>query len=183
MLDLWPALKQYFKDLENSPRALQQFFASDESKSDEAKCVVQFLESALRVFEEPLKLLQVGAYYFCHKFAFQRTNALLLELTTIMDAFKAKIRKRKDDTFYGGETAVLLARLDDQCRADVLKKSFDKFYQISLDYIDKWYRLESLPTNISWIMLKTARVSYSEVKLLAEQVKQFEVCVNQGCNC
>ena len=37
-------------------------------------------------------------------------------------------------------------------------------------YVDQWFRLEKLPTHITWIMLSNSNVDYEEVKLLAEQI-------------
>lgn len=39
-----------------------------------------------------------------------------------------------------------------------------------LEYIDKWFRLEALPANISWIMLRAHEIDFKEVLQLAEQI-------------
>jgi hypothetical protein len=63
-----------------------------------------------------------------------------------------------------------LLQLEDPRQANALEKSFSEFYATVLEYIDKWYRLESLPTNISWIMLSTPEIVYKDVQTLAQQV-------------
>jgi hypothetical protein len=53
---------------------------------------------------------------------------------------------------------------------NALGKSFSEFYATVLQYIVKWYRLESLPTKISWIMMSTPEIVYNGVQTLAQQV-------------
>uniref|UniRef100_A0A914UJG5 Uncharacterized protein n=1 Tax=Plectus sambesii TaxID=2011161 RepID=A0A914UJG5_9BILA len=45
-----------------------------------------------------------------------------------------------------------------------------EFYTTVIEYIDKWFRVELLPTNISWIMLSKKSVDYYEIVEMAEQV-------------
>lgn len=44
------------------------------------------------------------------------------------------------------------------------------FYTTVMEYIDKWFRVECLPTNISWIMLKQKNIDYTDTIQLAKQV-------------
>jgi hypothetical protein len=152
MLQLWEALKSLFLSVDHSPRILKDFFSSDESLA-----VVQFLHSAVAVFEKPLKLLQ-------------QSKAVLPELLTLMSTFKSQIEDRKEKCFYGGATSESLKLLDDQRRKTLLKSSFDEFYNIVLVYLSKWFRLERLPTKILWVMLSNKQIDYDDVRSLAEQV-------------
>uniref|UniRef100_A0A914WM39 Uncharacterized protein n=2 Tax=Plectus sambesii TaxID=2011161 RepID=A0A914WM39_9BILA len=45
-----------------------------------------------------------------------------------------------------------------------------EFYTTVIEYIDKWFRVEFLPTNISWIMLSKKSVDYYEIVEMAGQV-------------
>lgn len=45
-----------------------------------------------------------------------------------------------------------------------------EFHTTVIEYIDKWFRVEFLPTNISWILLKNKNVDYTEAVELAKQV-------------
>lgn len=45
-----------------------------------------------------------------------------------------------------------------------------EFHTTVLEYIDKWFRVEFLPTNISWIMLRARHINYDEAVELAKQV-------------
>jgi hypothetical protein len=47
------------------------------------------------------------------------------------------------------------------------------------EYIDKWFRLECLPTNIQWILLRERNVDYAEVLELAKQIAP-EIAVKDG---
>lgn len=63
-----------------------------------------------------------------------------------------------------------LLQLEDSRKSNALENSFLEFYATVLEYIDKWYHLESFPTNISWIMLATPEVAFKDIQALALQV-------------
>lgn len=151
MLDLWEPLKQHFLSLKHPPRILEDFF-----KSNESLVIVSFLHSALSIFHKPLLLLQ-------------KTNALFPELAEIIESFKGQILQRQRSGFFGATTAELLRGVDQE-RAEVLKSSFQEFYTITLDYINKWHRLEKHPTNIKWTLLRDRNIEYKDVKELAKQI-------------
>ena len=70
-------------------------------------------------------------------------SALLLfpELTEIVESFKCKILQRQNSNFFGATMAELLRFVDDEC-TKILKSSFQEFYTISLEYVDKWFNIE-----------------------------------------
>lgn len=113
--------------------------------------------SVLGVFEEPLLQLQ-------------KSRALLPELIEIVDSFKQKIVERKEKNFFGAATTTTLRRLDRNVK-EGLSSSFLDFYTTVLVYIDQWFRVEALPTNITWIMLKSKTIDYTEFVELAKQVE------------
>ena len=40
----------------------------------------------------------------------------------------------------------------------------------TLNYVDKWFKVERFPTDVSWISLKSKEVRWNEVMSLAEQI-------------
>jgi hypothetical protein len=154
VLHLWDALKSLFSSIDKPPRILEDFF-----QSDEAHVVCFFLQSALKVFEKPILLLQ-------------NSKLLLPELLTIVNGLKAQISERQAARFFGGKTTapLHLLQLEDSRKSNALENSFLEFYATVLEYIDKWYHLESFPTNISWIMLTTPEVAFKDIQALALQV-------------
>ena len=143
MIDLWEPFKVYYLSLKRPPRILMDF-----CKSDESLVVVAFLHSALLLFRKPILLLQ-------------ETPALFQQLTEIVESFKGKILQRQNSSFFGAKTADLLRCIDDE-RAEVLKSSFQDFYTITLEYVDKWFHLENHPTNTNWTLLRDQTVRYEE---------------------
>ena len=113
-----------------------------------------FLHSALSVFKKPLLLLQ-------------STSALFPELAGIFKSFKTAIFQRRDSEFYGAKTDELLKGIDSDC-AEMLKSSFKEFYEVTLEYIDKWYRPDKHPANVAWTLLRNRSVTYKEVKEMAK---------------
>ena len=113
-------------------------------KSDESLVIVAFLHIALLLFKKPIRLLQ-------------ETTALFPQLTEIVKSFKCKILQRQNSNFFGTTTADLLRCIDDE-RAEVLKPSFQDFYTISLEYVDKWFYIENHPTHINWTFLRDQTV-------------------------
>jgi len=151
MINLWEPLKAHFLSLKRPPRILEDFF-----KSDESLVIVSFLHSALSLFKKPLLLLQM-------------TNALFPELAEIIESFKDQILQRQRSEFFGATTAELLRGVDEE-HAKALKSSFQEFYTITLEYVNKWYRLEKHPTHIKWTLLRDRNIEYEDVKELAKQV-------------
>lgn len=114
---------------------------------------------------------------------FQRSTALLPELLEIVDSFKQLIMERKAKEFFGAKTSTSLRHLELEVK-ERLSSSFlvsfvistfcncffQDFYTTVIEYIDKWFRVELLPTNISWIVLKTKNIDYTEAVELAKQV-------------
>jgi len=86
-----------------------------------------------------------------------------------MDEFKSKIRERLENHFYGTNVNVLLGRLE-QTDANNLRSQFQIFYKTTLDYVEKWFKLERLPQKIDWISLRTKRVLHQDVLDLAAQI-------------
>ena len=70
---------------------------------------------------------------------------------------------------FGATTADLLRCIDDE-RAEVLKSSFQDFYTISLEYVDKWFQIENHPTHTNWTLLRDQTIRYEEVVDLAKQL-------------
>ena len=151
MIDLWEPLKAHFLSLKRPPRILIDFF-----KSDESLVIVAFLQSALLLFKKPILLLQ-------------ETTALFPQLTEIVESFKCKMLQRQNSNFFGATTADLLRCIDDE-RAEVLKSSFQDFYTISLEYVDKWFHIENHPTHIKWTLLRDQTIRYEEVVDLANKL-------------
>ena len=52
----------------------------------------------------------------------------------------------------------------------MLKSSSKKFYEVILEYIDKWYRPNKHPANVVWTLLRNRSVTYEEVKEMAKKV-------------
>ena len=151
MIDLWEPLKAHFQSLKHPPRILMDFF-----KSGESLVVVTFLHSVLLLFKKPILLLQ-------------ETTALFPELAEIVESFKCKILQQQNSNFFGTTTAELLRCVDDE-RAKILKSSFQEFYTISSEYVDKWFNIEDLPTQTNWTLLREQKVRYEEVVDLAKQL-------------
>ena len=151
MIELWEPLTQHFLSLRCPSRILENFFRSEESL-----VIVSFLHSALSVFKKPLLLLQ-------------STSALFPELADIFKSFKMAIFQRRNSDIYGAKTDELLKGIDSDC-AEVLKSSFKEFYEVTLEYIDKWYRPDKHPANVAWTRLRNRSVTYEEVKEMAKKV-------------
>ena len=151
MMDFWEPLKVYFLSLKRPTRILIDFF-----KSDESLVVVAFLHNALLLFKKPYLFLQ-------------ETSALFPQLTEIIESFKGKILERQNTSFFGAKTADLLRCIDDES-AEVLKSSFQNFYTITLEYVDKWFHLKNHTTNTNWTLLRDQTVRYEEVVDLAKQL-------------
>ena len=117
---------------------------------------MSFLHSALSVFKKPLLLLQ-------------STSALFPELADIFKSFKGAILQRRNLEFYGAKTDELLKGIDKNC-AEMLRSSFKEFYEVTLEYIDKWYRPDKHPTNVTWTLLRNRSITYEEVKEMAKNV-------------
>ena len=151
MIELWELLTQHFLSPRCPPRILENFFRSEESL-----VFVSFLHRALSVFKKPLLLLQ-------------STSALFPEPAEIFKSFKTAIFQRRNTEFYGAKTDELLKGIDSDC-AEVLKLSFKEFYEVTLEYIDKWYRPDRHPANVAWTLLRNWSVTYEEVKEMAKKV-------------
>ena len=151
MIELWELLTQHFLSPRCPPRILENFFRSEESL-----VFVSFLHRALSVFKKPLLLLQ-------------STSALFPEPAEIFKSFKTAIFQRRNTEFYGAKTDELLKGIDSDC-AEVLKLSFKEFYEVTLEYIDKWYRPDRHPANVAWTLLRNRSVTYEEVKEMAKKV-------------
>ena len=151
MIEFWEPLTQHFLSLGCPPRILENFF-----KSEKSHVIVSFLHSALSVFKKPLLLLQ-------------STSALFPDLADIFKSFKMAIFQRRNSEFYGAKTDELLKGIDSDC-VEVLKSSFKKFYEVTLEYIDKWYRPDKHPANVAWTLLRNRSVTYEEVKEMAKKV-------------
>ena len=151
MIDLWEPLKAHFLSLKHPPRILMDFF-----KSDESLVIVAFLHSALLLFKKPILPLQ-------------ETTALFPQLMEIVESFKCKILQRQNSNFFGATTADLLRCIDDE-RAEVLKSSFQDFYTISLECVDKWFYIENHSTHTNWTLQRDQTVRYEEVVDLAKQL-------------
>ena len=52
----------------------------------------------------------------------------------------------------------------------MLKSSFKEFYEVTLEYIDKWYRPGKHPANVAWTLLRNQSVTYEEVKEMAKKI-------------
>ena len=151
MIELWEPLTQHFLSLRCPPRILENFF-----KLEESLVIVSFLHSALSVFKKPLLLLQ-------------STSALFPELADIFKSFKGAILQHRNSEFYGAKTDELLKGIDKNC-AEMLRSSFKEFYEVTLEYIDKWYRPDKHPTNVTWTLLRNRSITYEEVKEMAKNV-------------
>uniref|UniRef100_A0A914D690 HAT C-terminal dimerisation domain-containing protein n=1 Tax=Acrobeloides nanus TaxID=290746 RepID=A0A914D690_9BILA len=151
MLRLWDPLYQLFTGCDKPPRILEDFF-----KSNESRCVLEFLQSVLAVFERPLLLLQ-------------KPTLLLPELLSVAENFMFQIKNRQERAFFGSATATSLRILSNEA-AVLLQENFLEFYTTVIDYVEKWFRSELLPSNISWVMLTTRDVDYNEVVELARQI-------------
>ena len=125
-------------------------------ESGESLVVVTFLHSALLLFNKPTILLQ-------------ETTALFPELTEIVESFKCKILQRQNSNFFETTTAELLRCIDNEC-AKILKSSFQEFYTISLEYVDKWFHIENHPTQTNWTLLREQKGRYEEVVDSAKQL-------------
>ena len=99
----------------------------------------------------------------------QETTALFPELTEIVQSFKSKILQRQNSNFFGATTAELLKCVDDE-RAKILKSSFQEFYTISLEFVDKWFNIVNHTTQTNWTLLGEQKVRYEEVVDLAKQL-------------
>ena len=51
----------------------------------------------------------------------------------------------------------------------MLKSSFQEFYTMTLEYVDKWFHLVNRSTHVNWILLRDQIVEYEEVVDLAPQ--------------
>ena len=160
MIDLWEPLKAHFLSLKCPPRILMDCF-----KSDESLVIVAFLHSALLLFKKPILLLQ-------------ETTALFPQLTEIFESFKSKILQRQNSNFFGATTADILRCINDE-RAGVLKSSFQDFYTISLEYVDKWFHIENHSTHTNWILLRDQTIRYEEVVDLAKQLDAEMVMMDE----
>ncbi|KAL3111679.1 hypothetical protein niasHT_010631 [Heterodera trifolii] len=146
ILHLWDIFADYFTS--DGPLILRNFFASDS-----AKTVVTFLSVILPIFNHSI----------------DKKNAILPELIEEMTNFKRKIQERFTEEFYGMITAQMLRRLDPN-ESTHLRASFRNFLQSTLNYVDKWFRVERFPTDLTWVSLKEKKVSRAEVMSLAEQI-------------
>ena len=75
-------------------------------------------------------------------------------------------------------TADLLRCINDE-RAEVLKSSFQDFYTISLEYVDKWFHIENHPTHTNWTLLRDQTIRYEEVVDLAKQLDPEIAVMNE----
>ena len=75
-------------------------------------------------------------------------------------------------------TADLLRCINDE-RAEVLKSSFQDFYTISLEYVDKWFHIENHPTHTNWTLLRDQTIRYEEVVDLAKQLDPEMAMMNE----
>ncbi|KAL3124867.1 hypothetical protein niasHT_001070 [Heterodera trifolii] len=86
-----------------------------------------------------------------------------------MNKFKCKMKERKEKQFYGILTGQLMRKLTIN-EANELTANFQNFLQTTLDYIDKWFRLERFPKSISWVGLEENEVRHADVLELASEI-------------
>ena len=71
--------------------------------------------------------------------------------------WQTAIFQRRNSEFYGAKTDELLKGIDSEC-AEMLKSSLKEFYEVTLEYIDKWYRPDKHPANVAWTLLRNRQL-------------------------
>ena len=102
-----------------------------------------------------------------------------------MSQFRRKIKERYESKFYGIITGQMLRRLPNdekenlQMYFQVSISQFIEFLIISklksflkrtVEYVDKWFRIERFPTDLDWISLKETKYDHNDIINLAQQI-------------
>ena len=61
----------------------------------------------------------------------------------------------------------------------MLKSCFKEFYEVTLEYIDKWHRPDKHPANVAWTLLRYRSVTYEEVKEMVKKVDPVVVMADE----
>lgn len=179
---MWDPLTALFAFGNKAPLFLEKFFVSEKSLT-----VLQFLQSVLAVFEKPLLQLQVSILIYSVNILYPllseidcppsgtRPNRRLVQTEDCGAEGKEILRsgdcdfsralgcrcERKTEHVFPGWFSFLLCLCD---------SFLQDFYTTVIEYIEKWFHVEFLPTHISWITLKAKSIDYDEAVELAKQV-------------
>ena len=154
VLKLWSALRSYFLSVDNCPRILEEFFANERSE-----LYFLFLQSVLTVFQSAILTLE------------KDTLCLPQMIKTMID-LRQKLADRQEAEFYGATTTSKLKGMDDTLISSCFKKDAAKFFSTAIDYINKWFRFDSYPNNLQWLLLENRDdVSYEIIRASAEFLK------------
>ena len=59
---------------------------------------------------------------------------------------------------------------------------FQNFLRTTVEYVDKWFRIERFPNDLDWISLKTREISRDEILSLAEHIAEhIQNCFKKLC--
>ena len=151
ILQLWEPLKSYFLSNDICPRIFELFF-----ESDLCQCYFLFLHSALKLFNTTNLILQ-------------KSNLLLPEMIRAIRKLQLSLQDRCEKGYFGAFTEIELGKIDNIQLVKCFRSECLAFYEISLEYLNKWLHLDSLPQNLDWLLLEDLElINYSALKKSVE---------------
>ncbi|KAH7699722.1 hypothetical protein AAVH_33170, partial [Aphelenchoides avenae] len=142
VLKMWPAIYAYFSSTDDAHSVLERAFESPE-KALKYQALTAFMSYALNQFN-------------ILSYATQDTKLMVLELVETVNNFKTILSGQLRDKQYGTECGDLLEQLEDEGQRSVtkeLEKSFCKFYEHSLTYMNRWFAYLDQLQEVSWLSL------------------------------
>uniref|UniRef100_A0A914X152 Uncharacterized protein n=1 Tax=Plectus sambesii TaxID=2011161 RepID=A0A914X152_9BILA len=149
-------------DIEAIVFKLASYFKGSTRRHEDFKDICNFLEVNYETIPShgPTRWLTLGK-------VIDRVLKLWDPLTTLFTS-KDKSPRILEEFFSSDESLPVLQFLHSVLA--VFEKPLlllQEFYTTVIEYIDKWFRVEFLPTNISWIMLSKKSVDYYDIVEMA----------------
>ncbi|XP_077187047.1 uncharacterized protein LOC143834264 [Paroedura picta] len=152
VLESWSVLRAYFLSLgeDECLKILWEAFSADEHASLPL-CYVHFVHNLMRIFSEAVKKLECD-------------HVTCTELHSVLENLHAKLKRRKEDKFYGKSSQVILSNI---CPFENRKftEEAEKTLSRCIAYLEQWYYFEtsifeqmavlSLNSEVKWFDLVT----------------------------
>uniref|UniRef100_A0A8C4Y930 HAT C-terminal dimerisation domain-containing protein n=2 Tax=Gopherus TaxID=38771 RepID=A0A8C4Y930_9SAUR len=158
VLQCWPALKAYFisEGEEECVKIVWEAFSEDEQESLPL-CYVYFLHNLMGVFYEALKKLECN-------------NASCTELDCVMESLHSKLKRRKEDNFYGRSVQAILCNVSPSNKRK-FKEEADKAFSRCIAYLEKWYDFKTSVFKQMSVLSLDNEVKWSDLEKLAEVLR------------
>ncbi|KAI4457230.1 hat family dimerization domaincontaining protein-related [Holotrichia oblita] len=131
----WNAIKAYFlqQGAENCDRIIWKFVGDQEDQlSDQptfAECYIYFVHHVLFIFQSSIKTLE-------------QSHLVITDVYEIMSGLRDKLKRRKEDLFFGFKTNQALANFTSNLKLKFQEEAV-QVYNRAIEYLEKWFDFEN----------------------------------------